>query len=78
MTGLLNLTSVAVNKDAIDVLEKALERVKKGEIASVAVSWVTTDQSIGGDTSEGPNQIMLYASLQHSTNCFYNEYLGDG
>ncbi len=38
-----------VNDDAIKTLENALEKAKTGEIRSVGIAWVTSDNSIGGD-----------------------------
>ncbi len=64
------------NEDAIEMLEKAIKRVKSGELDSVALAWVTSDNGIGGDISRGTNTIMMFASLEHSARSFYNNYLG--
>ncbi len=61
------------NAHAIKILESALEKVKCGEITSVAVSWVTKDEAIGGDVSKGQNQILMWASLEHTARSFYND-----
>jgi len=60
------------NSDAIAMLEDAIERVKSGEITACAISWVTESNSIGGDISCGDNQILMWASIAHSANSFYN------
>jgi GTPase len=60
------------NKDAIQMLEAAIDMVKSGEITSVAVSWVTSDNCISGDVSSGTNKAMLWASIEHTARSFYN------
>lgn len=54
------------NKDAIEVLETALERVKSGEIKSVSISWVTKEGYICGDISSGDNQLTMLASMENT------------
>lgn len=59
------------NQDAIDVLEEALVRARSGDIVSVGISWVTKEKSICGDVSAGPNQILMFAALEHNARSFY-------
>jgi len=63
------------NKDAIEMLEEVIEKVKSKNITAVGVSWVTSRGSIGGDMSSGDNNIMMWASLQHNANSFYNDII---
>lgn len=63
--------NIKANLDAVEVLEQALERAKKGEIAAVAVTWVTKENSIDGEFSKGDNQIMMWAAMMHCTQEFY-------
>jgi len=65
-------TTTHINDEAVDVLETALKRVKEGEIQSIALSWVE-GKSIGGDYSAGENNIMLWAAIEHTARCFYEE-----
>ena len=68
----------SANADAIDLLNEMIERVKDGEISAVSVSWVTSDNTIGGDTSSGDHQIMMWAALEHNARTFYtNHVIGD-
>ena len=67
-----SVTNIHSNAQAIKILESALEKVKQGELTSVAVSWVTKDEAIGGDISKGKNQILMWASLEHTARSFYN------
>lgn len=54
------------NKDAVEVLEEALRRVKSGDIASVSVSWVTKSGNVCGDISSGENQLLMMASMENT------------
>lgn len=62
------------NKDAVDLLEETIERVKSGEIRAVTVVWVT-NTGIGGDTSSGENQILMYAALEHQAKVFHQTFI---
>ena len=62
-----------VNEGAIDVLEKALKRVKRGEIKSIALSWIEGEKSICGDYSGGNDNILLWAAIEHTARSFYEE-----
>ncbi len=66
------------NNDAIAVLESAIERVKTGDIESVALAWVGRSNSIGGEVSAGENTLMLWASLEHSARSFYETHVLGG
>ena len=63
------------NTDAVEVLENMIERVKSGEIKAIAISCVTKDGGITGETSSGDNDFLLWAALMHSTNLFYDSIL---
>ena len=63
------------NKDAIDLLESTIARVKAGEITAVAVSWVEGNSSISGDVSNGKNNLLMWAALEHAAKSFYNEHI---
>lgn len=67
--------SKAPNNDAIDMLERTIERVKSGEIESVALSWVTENNTIGGVISKGDSNILMFAAIEHTARSFYNDYL---
>lgn len=54
------------NKDAVEVLEEALRRVKSGDIKSVSVSWVTKDDTVCGDISSGKHQLLMIASMENT------------
>ncbi len=60
-----------VNKNAVEVLEAALVRVKSGEITAIGLSWVTSDLGIGCSSSSGPDNFKMWASLEHSAREFY-------
>lgn len=61
------------NSDAIEVLEEALKMAKAGEILAVGVSWVTSDNSIGGQTSGSPNRVMMWGALELNAREFYKD-----
>jgi hypothetical protein len=61
------------NNDAIEMLESAIESIKAGKITAVGISWVDDNNSIGGDISRGGNQILMWASLEHSAKSFYKD-----
>ena len=63
------------NQSAVEVLEDALEMAKSGHITAVAVSCITKDNSISGEYSNGPNQLMLWASLEHAAKSFYLNHI---
>lgn len=63
------------NKDAIELMEEALEMVKSGEITSIALSWVTKDGGIGGDFSAGNDPILQWSSLRHCEMSFYKDII---
>lgn len=54
------------NKDAIEILEEALRRVKKGELTAVSLSWVTKDGRICGEISSGKNQLLMLTSIENT------------
>ena len=66
-------TKTSINHDAIRMLEEAIELVKSGEVVSIAASWVTYDNGIGGDTSSGKDKVLLWAALEHSAKQFYKD-----
>ncbi len=68
-------TPLMVNNDAIELLEQTIEKIKSGEISSVSVSWVTSTGSIAGQVSNGCNQILMWASMEHAAKQFYRENL---
>ena len=61
------------NEDAVTMLKGVISRIESGEISSVGVSWVTSSDSIGGDISDGENHLMMWASLEHTARCFYDQ-----
>ncbi len=63
------------NADAIDMLNEVIERIKSGEISAVSVSWVTKNGAISGDVSNGENNLMMWASMEHSARSFYNDVI---
>ncbi len=63
------------NTDAIDMLNEVIERIKSGEISAVSVSWVTKNGEISGDVSNGENNLMMWASMEHSARSFYNDVI---
>jgi len=65
------------NNDAIEMLELAIERAKSGQITAVGIAWVGADASIGGDVSDGSNQIMMWAALERTTRGFYSKNIAD-
>lgn len=68
-------TEPKVNENAVKVLESALKRVNEGEIASIAISWVTAKGGIGGDGSSGGEGITMWASMIHNERSFYNDVI---
>jgi len=61
------------NPTAIDVLIKALEKARSGEIQAVCIAWVEDDLSINSKYSSGTNQIMTWASLELAAKQFYEK-----
>ena len=66
-----------VNSDALEVLELTAEKVKSGEVKAISISWVTSDNGIGGTVSAGDNQILMWASAQHSATSLYEQMIED-
>ena len=66
------------NKDAIEMLEDMIERVKDGEITTVGLAYTTKSNSIGGDVSKGDNNFLMWASLEHLARTFYVDIVLDG
>ena len=64
-----------VNTDALELIESMIPRIKSGEITAIGISWVDKDDSIGGNTSSGKQNITMFASLEHLSRQFYNEML---
>ena len=64
-----------INKGAIDVLKETVALVEKGDVVDLSIAWVTKDGGIGGIKSGGDNQILMWASLEHSTKQFYKDYV---
>jgi len=57
------------HNDAVDVLEKALERAKDGEFSSVSVVWVCPNEgkaSIGGSYSKTNDCFLMYSSIKYA------------
>jgi hypothetical protein len=63
------------NRDAVDMLKDAIRRIEQGEITDVGISWVLRNGSIGGDVSEGSNDVLMSMSLIHSERSFYNNVI---
>ena len=63
------------NLDVIAVLEDALELAKGGRLSAIAVSWVTVDGGMSGQCSEGHNNIMMWAALEHHSRSFYENVI---
>ena len=59
------------NQDAIEMLEGIIERIKSGELTTVALAYTTKDGSIGGDVSKGSDNFAMWASLEHLARTFY-------
>ena len=64
---------VQSNQDAIEILESMIERVKSGEVDTVALAYTTSENSIGGDVSKGNNNFLTWASLEHLARTFYTD-----
>ena len=65
------------NTAAIQILEAALAEARTGNIIDVSISWVTSEMAIGGDFSGGGNNIMMWASIEHSARSFYSDIILD-
>lgn len=63
----------SVNKDAIDILKDAIERVESGELVSIAVSGVLKDSGIYTGISSGNNVFTMWAALMYTTNEHYRD-----
>lgn len=63
------------NRDAIELMEETLEKIKSGEITSIALSWVTKDGSISGDISSGDTALLLWSAIRHTEISFYNDVI---
>jgi len=66
-----------VNKSALEVLDEMRELVESGEVVALAICTVTNDGGIGGEVSSGPNDILMWSSMQHLTNHHYGRLLDD-
>jgi len=66
------------NKDAIELLEGVIERVKTGEITAVGLAYTKTEGSIGGDVSIGHDNFLMWAALEHLSRTFYSETILGG
>ena len=66
-----------VNKSAIETLDEMRVLVESGEVVAIAIATVTKDGGISGDVSSGPNQILMWSSLQHMTNTHYEKMIFD-
>jgi len=66
-----------INKDAIEVLEEALNTVKSGEMVSVAVVGVLKNGGIYWDIGSGNNAFTMWAALMHTANEYYKENIVD-
>lgn len=64
------------NKEAIEILEDALEKVKSGEYSSIHVAWVTKDTGIGGTFSSGTN-FLMWASIENAARSYYKNAFPD-
>lgn len=64
-----------VNMNAIEILEEAIKSLKAGEIAQISVSWVDKDGACSGDTSEGDRPMLMWASMHHVAQSFYNDVI---
>lgn len=60
------------NLDALDLIDMVREKVVSGEIDAVAMCWVGQG-AIGGDVSEGDNNIMMWGSIEHLARSFYRD-----
>lgn len=63
----------STNKDAEALLRDVSERIASGDINAIAVSWVTSSGSIGGDISSGENKFMMWAAMEHCARSFYTD-----
>jgi hypothetical protein len=67
------------NKDAVEMLENVIERVRSGEVTAVGLAYTTKGGSIGGDVSEGDDNFLMWASIEHLARTFYKDIvLGGG
>lgn len=67
----------SLNKDAVEVLENALERVKSGDIKAVSISWVTKNGNVCGDISSGENQLLMLVSMENTLWSFKEKVFND-
>ena len=69
----INIVSInpKYNSDAVEMLELALKQVRAGKIKCVAMAWVNSNSSIGGDVSSTDDKVRLWAALEHSTKSYY-------
>lgn len=65
----------STNKAAIELMEETLEKIKSGEITSIALSWVTKDGCISGDISSGETALLQWAAIRHTEISFYNDVI---
>lgn len=71
----MKVVNIAYNKDAEELLEITLDKVRDGEIRSIALSWVTSTGAIGGDISKGKDNFAQWASIQHLERTFYKNVI---
>jgi len=64
-------SEIRPNQDAVEMLEGIIERVKAGDISCVGLAYTTKEGSVGGDISEGNDNFLMWASLEHLAREFY-------
>lgn len=72
---IIKLTSPQ-NKDAVELLETAIRRVKSGEITAVSLSWVTKSGSVAGDISSGKDVLKMIVSMENNLWYLKNKIFG--
>jgi hypothetical protein len=75
MNVIQNFFTRGKNRDAVDMLKDAIRRIEQGEIKDVGISWVHRNGSVGGDVSEGSNDVLMSMSLIHTERSFYNSVI---
>ena len=65
------------NKDAIELLEEAIVKIKSGEILEVAIAFVKPGVIIGYGVSEGTESILLGAALAYANRNFHKDHVDD-
>ena len=64
-----------VNHDALRIIKDVITRINSGEVKAVAIAWVDDKGSIGGNVSEGENQISMWASMENLAKQFHSDIL---